>query len=183
MPAADALTRLESLACFRLGIDCFALLAPTRMTMSRCRSFFRLLPLVALVLLVPHQNLSAQKPLPPVPPNTQAPALAAVLPLGLQRGTAMEITLTGTNLAGPTGVYTSFPAKITIPDDNKNGQDNAKLRVRLEVPADAPIGYHTLRLTTTRGISNLRMFCIDDLQQIAEVASNRDKATPQELPV
>jgi hypothetical protein len=153
------------------------------MTMSSCRLFVRLLPIAALAVLVPQQDLSAQKPLPLVPPNPQAPALAAVVPLGLQRGTATEVTLTGTNLAGPTGVYTSFPAKITIPDDNKNGQDNANLRVQIEVSADAPIGYHTLRLTTTRGISNLRMFCIDDLTQIAEVAGNRDKTTPQQLPI
>src|SRR5581483_1364666 len=69
------------------------------------------------------------------------------------------------------------------PTNDKNGEDNAKLRVRLEVPADAPLGYHTLRLATTRGISNVRLFCIDDLPQIVEVDTNRNKATPQALPV
>jgi hypothetical protein len=154
------------------------------MTMNRCRSLLRIAPLlVGLCLLAQGGHLSAQKQPPPVLPNPQAPVLSAVTPLGLQRGTAMEVMLTGTNLAGPTGVYASFPAKITIPDNDKNGLDNAKLRVRIEVPADAPLGYHTIRVATTRGISNLRLFCIDDLPQVAEVATNRDKATPQELPV
>jgi hypothetical protein len=152
--------------------------------MNCCRSLFRLAPLLMVIALtLPGRDVSAQKPAPPVPPNPQAPVLGAVTPNGLQRGSALEVTLTGTNLAGPTGVHVSFPAKITIPDDNKNGQDNAKLRVRIEVPGDAPIGYHTIRVTTARGISNFRMFCIDDLPEIAEVSTNRDKATPQELPV
>ncbi|HEV3444026.1 MAG TPA: hypothetical protein VG099_05245, partial [Gemmataceae bacterium] len=46
-----------------------------------------------------------------------------------------------------------------------------------------PVGYHSLRLTTVRGISNLKLFCIDDLPQAPEVTSNRDKTTPQALPV
>jgi pre-peptidase len=139
--------------------------------------------LPGLILLVTSNNTGwAQKPPPLLPANPQAPTLNMVLPLGMQRGSTMEWTLTGTNLAGPTGLLTSFPAKVTFPSDNKNGQDNAKLRVLMEVPADAPIGYHTIRLATTRGISNLRLFCIDDLAQVMEVDSNRNKSTPQLVP-
>src|SRR5262245_37044818 len=117
------------------------------MTPSR---FLSRLMFAALTLLAcfPAGDARAQKP-PPVKPNPLAPVLNPVAPLGLQRGTSAEITLTGANLAGPTGLLVSFPAKVTIPDDNKNGQDNAKLRVRLDVPADAPLGYHSLRLATT----------------------------------
>src|SRR5262245_55650709 len=78
-----------------------------------------------------------QKPPPPTPPNPQAPVLNPVMPAGIQRGTTLELQLTGTNLAGPTGLYTSFPAKVTIPTEDKNGTDNAKLKVILEVPSDA----------------------------------------------
>jgi hypothetical protein len=104
-------------------------------------------------------------------------------PLGMQRGTSLEITLTGTNLAEPTGLLVGFPVKVTIPTDNKNGLDNTKLRVRLEVPADAPLGYQSLRLATTRGMSNLRLFCIDDLPQVLKADSSKNKATPQAVPV
>jgi hypothetical protein len=124
----------------------------------------------------------AQKPPPPGKPNPQAPVLSMPAPLGMQRGTTLEITLTGTNLAEPTGLLVSFPAKVTIPPDNKNGLDNTKLRVRLEVPADAPLGYHSLRLATTRGMSNLRLFCIDDLPQVLKADSSKNKATPQAVP-
>jgi hypothetical protein len=105
------------------------------------------------------------------------------VPLGAQRGSTQELILTGTNLAEPTGLWTSFPAKVTVPADNNNGKDNTKLRVQLEVANDAPLGFHSIRLATTRGISNFRLFCIDDLPQIMEVDTNRSKSTPQPVPV
>src|SRR5262249_54864153 len=67
--------------------------------------------------------------------------------------------------------------------DANNGKDNSKLRVRLEVPADAPLGFHSLRLATARGISNLRLFCIDELLQVMETDNNRSKSTAQAVPV
>ncbi|MCI0641749.1 MAG: hypothetical protein L0Y72_05565 [Gemmataceae bacterium] len=102
----------------------------------------------------------------------------------MQRGTTLELALTGSNLAGPTGFWAAFPSKSTIPTEDKNGQDNAKLKVRLEAPADAPIGAHVVRLTTTRGISNLRLFCIDDLPQVLENDKNRswNDAMPTPVP-
>jgi hypothetical protein len=113
----------------------------------------------------------AQKP-PALPINPQAPVLKPAAPLGMQRGTTLELTLTGTNLSEPTGLWTSFPAKATIPTEGNNGKDNGKLLVRLEVPKDAPLGFHAIRLATRRGMSNLRLFCIDDLPQVLENTSN-----------
>src|SRR5207249_4750568 len=115
------------------------------------------LPALFAILILP-VGLQAQQPAL-TPPNPQAPTLNMPMPLGIQRGTAMELTLTGTNLAEPTGLWTSFPAHVTIPTDNNNGKDNAKLQVHLEVPKDVPLGFHSIRLATTRGMSNFRLFC------------------------
>ncbi|MFN4258874.1 MAG: hypothetical protein ACK4RK_06220 [Gemmataceae bacterium] len=120
---------------------------------------------------------------PPVPPNPQAPTLAMPAPLGIQRGTELELTLTGTNLAQPTGLWTSFPAQIEIPADNKNGEDNTKLRVRLRVAEDAPLGTHALRLATRRGMSNVRLFCVDELPQVLKEGNIRTPQTAQTVPV
>lgn len=117
---------------------------------------------------------------PPVKPNPQAPTLNMAVPLGMQRGTSLDLTVTGTNLAEPTALWTSFPAKVTIPTDNKNGTDQTKLLIRLEVPKDAPIGFHSIRLATTRGLSNLRIFCIDDLPQVMADGASGD---PLKAPV
>jgi hypothetical protein len=113
----------------------------------------------------------------------QPPTLNPPFPLGAQRGTTLELTLTGTNLADPTAVVTSFPAKVSIPTENNNGKDNAKFVARLEVPKDAPLGWHTIRVATRRGVSNLRLFCIDDLPQVLEQDTNRSALTPQLIPV
>ncbi len=101
----------------------------------------------------------------------------------MQRGTTLDLTLTGSNLAEPTGLWTSFPAKATIPTANNNGKDNGKLLVRLEVPKDAPLGFHSIRLATRRGMSNLRLFCIDDLPQESETASNHTPSAAQVVSV
>jgi hypothetical protein len=101
----------------------------------------------------------------------------------MQRGTTLELTLTGNNLAEPTGLWTSFPARTTIPTAGNNGKDNAKLVVRLEVPADAPVGFGALRLATRRGMSNVRLFCIDDLPQVVSKGNNRSQENAQAVPV
>jgi hypothetical protein len=130
--------------------------------------------------LLPHGNAQA-----PIQPKPQAPNLtAAISPISVQRGTTVELTLGGANLADPLAIWTDVPgAKATIPTDANNGKDNAKVRVRLEVPREAPIGFHALRLTTARGTSNVRLFCIDELPTVAQVETNRNKATPQIVPV
>lgn len=149
------------------------------MNVSRLRSFFPAWSLV--ILLTTMADSPAQKA--PAPAANLAPTLAMSVPLGIQRGTALELTLTGTNLADPTGLWTSFPAKATFPTDANNGKDPAKLRVRLDVPKDAPLGFHSIRLATAHGISSFRLFCIDDLPQVLAVSTNRNKATPQTVPV
>jgi hypothetical protein len=120
---------------------------------------------------------------PPVAPNPQAPTLNMPAPLGVQRGVPLDLTLTGANLAGPKALWTGFPAKVTIPTDKNNGKDNGSLRVHLEVPKDAPLGLYPIRLATGRGLSNLRLFCVDDLPQITEVDTNRSSSTAQAVPI
>jgi hypothetical protein len=120
---------------------------------------------------------------PALPVNPQAPVLKPAVPLGMQRGTTLDLMLTGANLAEPTGLWTSFPAKATIPTEGNNGKDNGKLRVRLEVSKDAPLGFHAIRLATRRGMSNLRLFCIDDLPQVIEGTTNHTPSTAQAVPL
>src|SRR5690242_19184553 len=115
---------------------------------------------LVLGVLAYSSGIQAQVPVPPIKPNPLAPTLNPAAPLGMQRGKTLDLTLTGVNLAGPTKVWTSFPAKVMIPTDMNNGKDNTKLRVRLEVPKHASLGYHTIRLATTRGLSNFSLFCI-----------------------
>lgn len=149
--------------------------------MSRFACRAALVALFAAALLGSVGSVDAQKPPPPVKPNPQAPTITGVTPTGVQRGKTIEVVLTGANLANPTGVLASFPGTLTIPTDNKNGTLPTSLRVQLQVPADAPLGYHTLRLATTKGMSNFRLFCVDDLPPVAATGTNRSLTTAQPL--
>src|SRR4029078_9256502 len=99
----------------------------------------------------------------------------------VQRGTTVELALTGTNLTNPTGLWTSFPAKVTIPTEGNNGKQPTSLKVRVEVPKDAPLGFHSVRLATRRGMSNARLFCIDDLVQVTESADHQTVNTAPQI--
>ncbi len=151
--------------------------------MSRICRFFFLSALIVGTTLTLNSPTAAQKKAPPAV-NAQAPKLATSAPLGMQRGTAADLTLTGANLAQPVGLTTSIPgAKVTIPTDGGNGTDAARLRVRLEVPKDAPLGYHALRLATAKGMSNVRLVCVDELPQVLSNEKNRAVTAPQAVPV
>ena len=141
---------------------------------------------LALIILAGRDvpAVHAQSKAAPVAVPPQFPTLNVPFPLGAQRGQTTELTLTGTNLTDPTALWTSFPAKATFLTDKKDSKDAAtRLRVRLEVPADAPIGVHSIRLATKHGVSNLRTFCIDEVPQIDETADNRTREKAQPVPV
>ena len=152
--------------------------------LTRLRPLGPTLLLAALIILVCRDgSVTAQPKAAPATVAPQSPTLNAPFPLGAQRGQTIELNLTGTNLADPTALSTSFPCKATFPTDMNNGKDAAKLRVKIEVPADAPIGVHSIRLATKQGISNLRTFCIDELPQVDEAADNKTREKAQAVPV
>lgn len=128
-------------------------------------------------------TVSAQPKAGPIVVAPQAPVLNPVFPLGVQRGQALELNLAGTNLADPIGLWTSFPAKVTVPTEMNNGKDAAKVKVKIEVPADAPLGVHTLRYVTKNGVSNARVFCVDEFPQVDETADNKTKEKAQVIAV
>jgi hypothetical protein len=55
--------------------------------------------------------------------------------------------------------------------------------VKIELPADCPIGMHTLRVATKHGVSNFRPFVVDELPVIPESDGNRTKDTAQAVAV
>lgn len=116
------------------------------------------------------------------PGHAQAPTFTPPFPMGQQRGTTRELTLTGTHLNDPTSLVASFPVTAVFPTDNKNGQDPAKLRVQMTIPANAPLGWHTIRLVTRRGISEWRVFCIDDLPEVLKAGTPNAPETAQAVP-
>lgn len=143
-----------------------------------------LVVLVACIALVPVGPPSHGQPKPPeLKVNPQAPTVKTAAPVGGTRGTTVDVNLVGTNLAGPVALWTSFPATATFPTDGNNGKDAAKLLAKVALPADAPVGFHTFRVATDKGVSNLRVFCVDDLPQVAEDGKNGTPETAMKVPV
>ncbi len=149
------------------------------MKIQRAGAFFWAILTASAVLLCVSPGWG-QKPAP-APANPQAPVLSPLTPSGIQRGVPLELILTGANLTNPTGASLGCPAKITLPAENKKGQDVAKLKIRIDMPADTPLGCYPLRLGTVAGISNLRLLCVDDLPQLTATGTNRTKETAQPL--
>ncbi|MDY3562139.1 hypothetical protein R5W23_003585 [Gemmata sp. JC673] len=125
----------------------------------------------------------AQPKAPVVTPAPQAPTLTTPANLGARPGDEVELVLTGTNLADPAGVLLSCPAQVSVPADNKNGTDAAKLRVKVKVDPQCPPGLYTVRAATKHGASNARPFVVDPLPPVAASGANRSKDAAQAVPV
>ena len=148
------------------------------MSLCRCHviAFVGFVASVLLVASLDNPIARAQPPkAPAITPAPQAPTLTSPANLGAKAGEPVELLLTGTNLTDPVEVALSCPGKATIPTDNKNGTDAAKLRVKVDVPADCPIGLYTIRVVTKQGVSNIRPLVVDELPVVAEVDGNRSK--------
>jgi Bacterial pre-peptidase C-terminal domain len=117
----------------------------------------------------------------PPPANSSAPQIDIPIPLGARRGSTIDLALRGKNLADPIGLGLSFAATSKFLPAKPDATAGAALQVRLEIPTDAPLGLQSLRLATKRGISNVRLFCIDDLPEIAKRAGNSTTAKAQHV--
>ncbi len=104
------------------------------------------------------------------------PALSRLSPAGFQRGTDVELTLSGARLEDASKILFYEPGvellSLTPSDDNN-------VVAKLKIAADCPPGLKSLRLATRTGISNLRYFGVSALPQVAEVEPNSDFETPQ----
>jgi hypothetical protein len=98
----------------------------------------------------------------------------------LQPGKATDLVLEGARLAGPSGLWTNFPATIELaPGVEKNGTLADSVHYRLTLPADCPLGVGALRVATGQGISNLKLVLIDDLPAVAKLGGNHSRHTAQ----
>jgi len=74
-----------------------------------------------------------------------------------------------------------FPAKVTIPTDNNNARrHHVQGQTRGAERAPARLPRHPRR--HEEGMTNARVFCVDDLPEVAEIATNRDVKTPRRSP-
>lgn len=110
------------------------------------------------------------------------PSIGSTLPQGASPGQTVDVKIRGGNLAAPTQFWSSFPVEAVLPTEIAgNGTNAGEITYRLKLPADAPLGVHALRVATAQGISNLKLFVLDDLPAVAQTKPSASVATAQAL--
>ncbi len=146
----------------------------------RSAFLFAFAALAVSLLTPPSRDAAGQpKPAPPAIPKNY-PTVTTPATFGAKCGATVEVTFPGTELANATGVWLSFPGKATLVEQK---DPKAAVKVKIEVPADTPIGLHSFRLATSAGISNPRPFVVDELPEVEKKAGNNKKETAQPVPV
>lgn len=88
-----------------------------------------------------------------------APVIGRIMPPAGQRGETCEVTVTGSRLdeAGELFFEDGLIKQLGI-EQVKGGT----VKVRLQIPADCPLGDHRVRIRTPAGLSELRTFAVID---------------------
>jgi hypothetical protein len=114
--------------------------------------------------------------------QTPPPSIVSTSPEAAAPGQSVDVKIRGANLAGPTQIWTSFPVEAVLPTEIAgNGTNAAEIMYRMKVPADAPLGVHGIRVATAAGISNLKLFALDDLPSVVQAKPSNTVATAQAL--
>ncbi|MFN4258770.1 MAG: hypothetical protein ACK4RK_05700 [Gemmataceae bacterium] len=109
------------------------------------------------------------------------PTVTSITPSGVQRGQAVEVVVTGTNLTENAKLLLPFTAEQTlIPEDKPNP---ARVRFQLTVAKDVPVGVYPARLVTGDGVSSFVLFSVDAFPGINETEPNNTPEQAQKVPV
>jgi hypothetical protein len=108
------------------------------------------------------------------------PSLGAIRPIGGQRGTEMDVTLSGERLGDALEIiyYQRGISTVSI-----KKVDNNNVTAKIKIAPDCPLGLHDLRVRTASGVSELKTFSVGALKEIKEVEPNNDFAIPQVIPM
>jgi len=109
-----------------------------------------------------------------------SPSLTAVRPVGGQRGTEVEIHLTGERLADAKEILFDRPGMTTV---KLAAVSPGHVKATIRIAPDCRLGLHDLRLRTATGVSELRTFSVGAMKEVVEAEPNGDFARPQPVPM
>lgn len=98
------------------------------------------------------------------------PTIKTILPLAAAPGKITEVVIEGRHLEKVTGLWTTFDSKISLIEGEK--REGNRLRLRIDIPPETPVGIGAIRATGPGGLSNLALFLIDDLAARSPGANN-----------
>ncbi|MFN6139983.1 MAG: PPC domain-containing protein, partial [Planctomycetota bacterium] len=110
--------------------------------------------------------------------HASQPEANALSVIGVQRGQAVEVQISGARLGDARELLFYTPgltaSNITKVDDNN-------IKVTITAAADAKPQVHPFRVITATGTSNMRLFGVSALPSVAEVEPNSEFAKAQEI--
>jgi len=104
-------------------------------------------------------------------PAAKTPQITSVFPAGGQRGSTVSFEVKGKNLGEVTDLHFSGPgAKV----ENLEAKGADRLLAKVAIDKDAPLGNIALRALAADGLSNLKMFRVDELPEAIEADAKND---------
>jgi hypothetical protein len=104
-----------------------------------------------------------------------SPRLDTAFPLGARAGTEVEVTLTGSDLTDPSGLF--FDA------DGLTATKIDALKFRVAVAANCARGLHEMRLAGRYGLSTPLPFVVGDVPELLDAGSNHTRETATALSI
>ncbi|MFN0055271.1 MAG: PPC domain-containing protein [Planctomycetales bacterium] len=109
-----------------------------------------------------------------------SPSLGGLSPRGAQRGTEIEVVLSGGQLEDAQEIL-FYETGIEV--TKFEGVNPTTVKATLKIAPECQLGSHRLRVRTATGISDLRPFFVGALPEVAEKEPNSDFASPQPIPM
>jgi hypothetical protein len=97
------------------------------------------------------------------------PTIGNIVPSGVQRGVATEVTISGGSLDANPQLLAPFATTVEPP---ATAGDGGNFRLKLTVAADVPVGVYPVRVKTDRGVSNPFLLAVGQFPNVAEVEPN-----------
>lgn len=97
------------------------------------------------------------------------PTIERIEPPAARQGAEIDVKLTGTELDGAAEIFFE-QGRITAAAPTV--ENDKTLTVKFAVPADCPLGPHRMRVRTSDGLSELRVFHVHASEQVAEQEPN-----------
>jgi hypothetical protein len=108
------------------------------------------------------------------------PQLKETSPLGVQKGTEADLTLSGSNLSGHPQLVAPFG--FTLAAEAEAGSDASNWKLKLKVDSETAIGVYPIRVQNDQGLSNPILFAVGQLPQVEEKEDNSSFESAQVIP-
>jgi hypothetical protein len=109
------------------------------------------------------------------------PTVTNIAPRGAERGKAVEIVVTGTNLTPKSRLILPFKAEQSLVPEAKPNPAQAKFK--LTVDPSVPLGAYPAHLVNEEGLSSMFFFCVDAFPSVNEVEDNNTFEKAQKITI